>query len=230
MKKQNEQLINAVKPLFSIFILVLALILINHFFGICYIHEPGHLTAGKMFGCNNLSIQCSSKFTMGLTIDQVLGWSDCPGLAINIDGSRVCSYKSYIIGIFGFLFTVIVLMFFLIIIYLLLKKFFPKWVSPSFWILGIILIILEAFGSASSDFAKIIACFYSKQDISYLTSLFFAIPPKIMTFIIAIWIFIFILGLIHRFCPKTLKIKQNAQKPQKSVLSTKAIKNRNLYK
>jgi len=141
--------------LFIWFIVVLILFQI----GGIIIHELGHYSSGKIFGCENLSISIS-KFSWQDSFSNVTGWESCSStLVVAEDGSRICNTKTNIISFAGFFLSILFFIPFLIIangyVKIKFKKFF---LSRNHLILILIFIFIMALKSASFDFFKIFEC------------------------------------------------------------------------
>jgi len=123
------------------------------------VHEVGHYSTGKIFGCDNLVMNIA-KFSWEDTISGVFGWENCQTpLVMAKDGSRVCNAKTNIISFSGLLLTLLFFIPLIILINNIIKKKFNYfYLKKRHLILILIYVVIMAIYSARIDFFKIGEC------------------------------------------------------------------------
>src|SRR3990167_1296709 len=105
---KNKNIIDFVKKWAIFFILFFILIFVLSKIGTCFIHEPGHYLAGKLYGCTDLKISCPAIFGKEIS-NYVEGWESCPNpIVMGEQGERICNLKTHIANLSGFFLSLIV--------------------------------------------------------------------------------------------------------------------------
>ena len=121
---KNRNVTEFVKKWAIFFIWFIIIILILTKIGVCFIHEPGHYLAGKLYGCTNLRISCPVLFGNEGLNHVVEGWENCPSsIVIDNQGEKICNIGTHVTNLSGFLLSLIVIIpLFLVINNVYLKK------------------------------------------------------------------------------------------------------------
>lgn len=195
------------KKWFVLLIWALVFLIIMQTIGIT-IHELGHYTTGKIYGCNDLTISLA-KPSIQDSISNVSGWESCETpLVLANDGSRICNLKTEIISFaglgFALLFAIPILLIANHIIKIKLRK---GYLSGRFLALMIIYIVIMAIKSAVFDLFKIGECLFNTQ-IGEIGFRLINILPNILTWLIVMFFLIDIVKILNF----RIKFKQTSKK------------------
>jgi len=161
------------------------------------VHEFGHYSTGKIFGCENLSISIA-KLSWGNSISNVSGWESCSKpLVLREDGSRICNTPTNIISFAGLLFTLIVFIPLIFLINTVLKKKFGKfYLKGKYFVILLIFVIFMGIQSASFDLFKIAECFSNTNNANIVFNII-NLLPKLTTMLVFLFICIDLIMLVN---------------------------------
>ena len=157
------------------------------------VHEFGHYSVGKIYGCESLKISIAP-FSFKDSVSNVSGWETCKfPLVMNKDGTRVCNYQTNIDSFAGLFFTLIIFLPLIFLINYFLKKKVKKYfLEGKYLVLLLIFVISMAIGSASYDLFKIGECLFNTH-IGDILFRIINLLPKLMDLLI---IFFFCIDLM----------------------------------
>jgi len=194
---------------FVLLIWIIILLVLVQTVGIV-IHEAGHYSAGKFFGCDNLSISIA-KLSWQDSISNVSGWEYCKVPLVMVEnGSRVCNFKTNVVNFSGLGLSLLVFVPFLIFINLFFKKKYPKlYLRGHFFAIILIFTVGMIIQSAIYDLFKVGECLFNTPGGEIIFQLIKAIPT-ITNLLIVMFFLIDLINVFSFF----IKIKQTSKKQE----------------
>ena len=211
MTKINSQIYTDIRDLgkkwFVLLIWFTILLILIQSLGIV-VHEFGHYSTGKMFGCDNLTISIA-KLSFQDSISNVSGWEYCKmPLVMAENGSRICNLKTNIISFAGFGISLIIFIPLMIFINLFFKRKYPNlYLQGHFFAIALMFTISMMIKSASYDLFKIGECLFNTS-IGDIIFRLINIIPNILTLLIVMFFFIDLIKIIGL----RIKLKQTSKK------------------
>jgi len=175
-----------------ILIWFITLLIVTQTVGIV-IHELGHYTVGKFFGCPNLSISIA-KISWNDSISHVSGWESCnKPLLIGKEGNRICNIPTNLISFAGLFFTLSIIIPLILVINKFLKKKTGKFYLKRKY-LGLILIsvIFMIIMSSGSDLFKIGECLFN----THTGEIIFIVTDQLSNLTLLLFLLFFFIDLI----------------------------------
>ncbi|MCL5018676.1 MAG: hypothetical protein M1416_02850 [Candidatus Pacearchaeota archaeon] len=208
MKKINNvpEIMTIWKKWFVLLIWAVIILFVVQSVGIV-VHEFGHYSTGRLFGCDNLTVSVA-KLSIQDSISNVSGWEYCSEpLVMAKDGSRVCNFKTNIISFAGLGFSLLILIPIIILLNLLIKRKIKKYyLSGSYLVIILLFTIVMEIKSASFDLFKIGECLFNTQT----GDIIFRVISLLPTFMIIPIIILFFFDLIKIM--NALNFKQISKK------------------
>lgn len=160
------------------------------------VHELGHYSIGKIYGCESLKISIAP-FSFKDSISNVSGWETCKfPLVMNKDGTRVCNYQTNIDHFAGLFFTLIIFLPLIFLInYFLKKKVRKYFLEGKYLVLFLIFVISMGIESASYDLFKIGECLFNTQ-IGDIIFRIINLLPRLMDLLIILFFYIDLITIV----------------------------------